>query len=438
MKRTISIFIFAFAILGVAKAITVQKIILKNGSVLNGYIQQQTSNGLMTIRTDNAIVYVNNSNAVIYDRKIVVGELEQAWKDWAEKNDAFEGVGNNRTLTLSDVSFKHDVTKVADSTVTRSPNKGFDNFLGSGLQQVSKVKVLERGVRVKYLELSPNTYIVSWKDIESIKGERRAKTALSGINRVYELKDGRSCEGQYAEETDNTLSLYMDNGIVESFKINDVVKYTFRPINPNQDIFEQSELIDIVKTRNGGQTRGIIVEQNYSSKKDTENYFLIQTEGGGIQSIKVSEILELCKEENPKYAPKSDILLNNGDVVINRMATCTLIAKEKGDLLQLDILCQKVNIQKGANNTTKVTVEYRLDGSTNVETFKLIKIADAEAKKGRPYTFGYKAIFNSQILPMSVETSVNKTTKAEYTIVGTGIFALFDTKKKEAIPFIIQ
>ena len=74
--------------------------------------------------------------------------------------------------------------------------------------------------------------------------------------------------------------------------------YVFKPINPNQSLFEQSPLIDIVKTANQAEYRGVIIEQNYSSKKDNENYVLISLESGAIQSVKVSDIIETMKEEN--------------------------------------------------------------------------------------------------------------------------------------------
>ena len=418
-------------------AVIVQKVTLKNGSELNGYIQQQDGSGKLTFHTDCATIYVRSNNAVVYASKVKIGSLNKVWKEWAEKNDAFEGIGENRTLELNDVSFRNDFT-TADSVAVDPKDMGFYDYLKDSQRQISGVKVLQRGVMVKYLELTPNTYIISWNDIESIEGIRRPKTMLSGINRIYELRNGKTYEGQYAGETDNTMSLYLDNGMVETFNTDDVIKYTFRPINPNQDIFEQSELVEIVKTRNGGQTRGIIIEQNYSSKKDSENYLLVQTESGAIRSIKISDFAELRKEENPRYDPKSDIVLHEGDVVINRMETLAVKVTEKGDLLQLDSLTQKVVLNKGNNLSTKVTVEYRTKNAANVDAFQLIKVTEAKVKKETIYTFSYKDLVNAVYRPTSIETSINKTTKAEYSVPGTGIFALYNAKKKTAIPFIIK
>ena len=415
MKKILSIIAFALGFAGSAEAVIVQRIYLKDGSVLSGYIQKQENNGNLTFRSDNAEICLKSKDAAISNEKnYSVKDLSKAWIEWAEKNDEFEGVGDSRTLTLADVTSK-----------TKS---------------VSRVKILERGEVVKYLEMAPNTYRIAWKDVVSIKGDPRSKTALSGINRIYQLKSGMEFEGQYAEENDSVLTLYMNNRVRQSFKINDVVKYTFRPINPNQNIFAQSPLLDIVKTKNGAETKGIIIEQNYTSDKDTENYFLVQQQSGAIQSIKLSEIAETRKEENPKYDPKFDILLKEGDVVINRQEVVQVNIKEQDDNIVLDSLSNKVVISKDANNNTKVTVEYRSVNGSNIETYQLVRVSQYTDKKGKEsyYYFTYRDLVNAAVRPVSLETSVNHTTKAEYIVGGQGIFALYDVKNKKAIPFTIK
>lgn len=437
MKRIFAILLIVLAHFGATKAIIVQKVTLKNGSVLNGYIQQQDGSGRLTFHTDNATIYVSSSITNVYDRKIKVASLDNKWKEWAKKNDAFEIMGDS-TLLLNDVTFKPSAEDLIDSVVLYTKGTiGFEAYLKESLHQVSNVKVLERGVKVKYLELTPNVYAFSWSDIESIKAERRPKTALSGIDRIYELRNGKTYEGQYAEETDQMLSLYMKDGFVQSFKIDDVIKYTFKPVNPNQDIMEQSELIDIIKTRNGGIVRGLIIEQNYASQKDSENYFLIQTESGAISSIKVSDILELRKEENPKYAPQTDVVLNNDEVMINRMEAQAVNVKEQGDLLQLEATNKKTTLNKGKNGVTQIIVEYKANDMANMESFQLVKLTKAKIKKKTIYCFSYKDLVNSSLRAANIEISVNKTTKAVYKIGGTGNFVLYDAKNKRAIPFTI-
>ncbi len=415
MKKILSIMVAALAIAGSAEAVIVQKIYLKDGSVLSGYIQKQDDNGNLTIHSDVAEICLKSSQAIISNEKnYTVGELDKNWVEWAEKNEAFEGTGNQRTLYLADVTSKS--------------------------KTVAKVKIIERGELVRYLEMSPDIYTIPWKDVLAIKGEKRCKTALSGINRIFQLKSGMEFEGQYAEETDSLLTLYLNNGIRQSFKINDVIKYTFRPINPNQDIFAQSELLNIVKTKNGNETKGIIIEQNYTSAKDSENYFLVQQPSGAIQSIKVSDILETRKEENPKFDPKFDVLLKEGEVLINRQEVVMTGITEKGENSVLDSLSEKVVIKKDPQNNTRVTVEYRNANGANIEAYQVVKVNKIENKKEKKTMYGvsYRDLVNSTIRPVSVETSVNHTTKAEYIVGGQGTFALYDAKNKKAIPFIIK
>ena len=417
MRKILSILVLALSFAGAADAVVVQKIFLKNGSVLSGYIQRQDNNGNMFIRSDNAIICLKSKDATISNEKNYnIKDLNKAWVDWAEKNDEFEGVGDNRTLLLADITTK--------------------------AKSVTKVRVLERGEVVKYLEMTPNTYQIPWKDVISIKGEKRSKTALSGINRIYQLKSGMEFEGQYAEENDSVITLYLNNGVRQSFKIDDMVKCTFRPINPNQDIFAQSELLDIVKTKNGTETKGIIIERNYTSDKDSENYYLVQQQSGAIQSIKISDVLETRKEENPQYDPKFDILLKEGEVVINRQEVVLAKIKEEGDKIVFDSLNNKVVIAKDPNNNTKVTVEYRTANASNLETYQVVRVTKATEKRRREtvsyYYFSYRDLVNATIRPVSLETSVNHTTKAEYIVGGEGVFALYDAQSRKAYPFTIK
>lgn len=412
MKKYIFLLI-ASAISMAAQAIIVQNVYLKDGSVLSGYIQKQDDNGLLTIATEQATICLKSSLANISnEQNYPESSLDKKWIDWAEKNDAFQGEKGHRSLQLADVHEKNG-------------------------KSAYKVYILESGIVTKYLEIAPNTYQVKWKDVVSIRGDKRAKTTLSGIDRIYQLKDGSQYEGQYAEETDSTLSLYIDHKGIRSFKLNDVVKYTFKPVCNSQDIFEQSPLIDIVKSKNGSEIRGIIIEQNYSSNKNSENYVLVKQESGAIQSVKVSDIAETRKEENPKYAPIVDILLKPDQVMVNRKEASFIKATEDKDDIVLDSIRHDIIIKKDANNATKINVEYRIGDGNNIDAFQLVKMQSANKKK-EAFMFSYKDLVNSVYRAIKTSTSVNQTTKAEYIVGGTGTFALYDAKHKRAITFIIK
>lgn len=411
-KSVLSLLVLCTSLIDV-QAIVLQKIYLKDGSVLNGYIQKQEGDGKLTIYTDNATICLNNEKATVSgEQAYSANSLNQAWIDWAEKNDEFQGTKENRTLWLG-------------------------NVIVNGVLKASQVKILESGATVKYLEMTPNTYSINWKDVKAIKGEKRSKTALSGINRIYQLKNGEQCEGQYAEETDSTLSLFTTNGKIRTFKIDNVVKYIFKPINPNQTLFEQSPLIDIVKTNNA-EYRGVIIEQNYSSKKDNENYVLVSQESGAIQSVKVSDIIEIRKEENKAYKPKFDIVLGIGEIVVNRLPVEYVKVLEEDGMLALDSLSHKVTITKESTKQTPITIETHLASGTSVDMWQLIKVTKTMVKKKPVYQFTYKDLVNSVVHAKNIETSVNGTTRIEYYVDAQGVYVLYDARAKRAIPIIVK
>ena len=418
MKKILTLAVALFSLCQWVDAVIVQKVYLKDGSVLSGYVKQIDMNGGFTVATDMAMVCLNDSDAyVANEQPYPESQLDEAWIKWAEQNDEFLGEPGSRTLTLSDVYIKGGKFK-------------------SG--SVHKVKVLEKGKRIKYLEMSVNEYNIKGEDVVEIKGEKRSKTALSGIDRIFQLKTGQQYEGQYAGETASTLSLFLKNGVVQTFQIEDVVKYTYKAINPNQNLFEQSPLLDVVIYNNNAEMRGIIIEENYSSNLDTENYVLLQQRSGNINSIKISEISKVRKEENKDYSPKFDIILNEGDVVVNRKAVEYVGLSEKNDVLYLDSINFKAEIAKDKKNSTTLTVEYRDKNFQNTEMFQLVKVTETVVKKKPSYCFSYKDLVDSVYPAQSIETSVNLTTKVEYIVGGQGVFALYDKKNKRAIPIIIK
>lgn len=441
MKKLLSILFLSLALAGVTNAVEVQRVTLKNGSVLRGYVQQ-ASNGQLTFRSDNALVMVGNIKVSTSEQQMSVARLDSAWIKWAEKNDAFDGIGEGRTLVLNTISFHKDATP-ADSVAVdpkSSKKEAPHNFIYylKQKQSLNNVRVLEEGVNLKYLELTPNVYTFTWDDVAEIHIDRRPKTALLGIDCEYKLRSGETFEGQQAGETANTLSLYLSGGRMRSFNINDVIKYTFHGINPDLDIFEQSQLLDVVTTTLGAPVRGIIIEQNYSSDKDSENYILVQQESGAIQSIKMSDYVSTMKEENPKFKMLTDVILKEGEVLVNRKPMKFVNVKEENDVMALDSLQMDNVIIKATDGNTRITVEYRNASAANVEMFQLVKVGKKTVKKKDVYSFSYKDLVNAVVRPREVSTSINKTTKAEYVVTGQGVYALYDARKQRAIPIIVR
>lgn len=432
MKKLFFI-ISALFIFHCAKAIVVQKVYLKNGSVLNGYIQKQDKNDNITFCSENALICVSGKHATTTERVYRINDLDKSWIEWAEKNDAFSGIGDSRTLTLNEViANQNNDSDVNDTVAVISENKSKFKIN----YPVMKVKVLEKGLNIKYLELTPNTYNFSWDDVEAIKADKRDKTALSGIDRIYLLNNGQKIQGQYAGESYNTISLYTSSGMVETFDIDNVRKIFYKPINSNQDIFEQSELVDVVKTKNNGQIEGIIVERNFEKGA---NYLVIQQKTGASQMIKFTDVAEYSKKDNSvaDYKPKFDVLLEEGELLINRVATDSVGVYKKDGILVLDSINKRVVIPQNGE-TTKIIVEYYNPRHLISDHLILVKVDKSLVKKTAIYSFSTDIFEMKKFAAKGVETSVNNTTKIEYLIEGQGVFALYDLNNKKAIPFIVK
>lgn len=433
MKKT-TILVFLLAIVTSSmQAIVVQRVHLKNGSVLNGYIQMQDTLGRITFHTESAEVYVPGDMVTqLQNHTYSVSELTQAWIDWAEKNNAFEGSGNGRTLTLCDISFKQE-----GLSVTGVDSVAIDDQSTQSLQYktATKVRLLETGANMRYVELTPNVYEFYWSDVNYIDADRPDKSLLSGIERTYVMHDGRQVKGQYAGETENTLSLYVSGGIKETFDLLSVDKYLYTKTNPNQPLREQSPLLDEIRMKKGGTYEGVIVERDFTAGN---NCITIEITPDNKQTVKMADIAWLASKENPDYKPKTDVVLNIGEMMINRILADSVNVRQEGDRMVLDSIGNKVVLPAG---TTTVALEYCNPGqSPNKLMLVKLKKQTLVMKKKSVVTYGFtnNILTLVPISPKSTETSPNNTTRVEYELQGAGVYAFYDNYLKRAMPFTVK
>lgn len=393
-----------------------QKAILKDGSELIGYISRQRPGENLTFTTKSAIIMVNAKKVKsIVDNQVSVKTLSDEWKLWADKNGALVGTGDDAYLILSDII-------TSNGTVNR-------------------VRILERGAKVKYLELQPNNYSLSWDTISVIKVAPRSKLQLSGINRKYKLRSGMEYYGQYVEEVPGkTLSLYQDNGVTLVFNRDEVLKDNRYKINPNQTLFEQSDLIDIVQLKNGKSYKGIIFERNYSDADTISNdYLLIQAENGSVQSINLADVLEYQKEPNPAYKILTDVSLDEGEFMVNRNKVNPQAVQEFKNIIRFDIDSIKLILPQ-SSALTEVVVESKFTDDIQSSQLKLVKVKEYYDKKSKEKVYGltYEDIVKNAIQPKEMETSVNDITKIIFTVKDIGVYSLYNSYKKEVILFKIN
>lgn len=432
VKHYIVFTIAALACILSAKATIVQTVRLKNGSVLNGYIESQDRKDNISFRTENATICLSGANVSTTEHVYRLSELSKEWIDWAEKNSQFIGSGDTRTLTLNEVIFVAEMDTIAtDTTTSASLNnqKSFENSIRTK-ENVSKVRIIERGSILKYVEMIPNTYRFNWSEVESITAERRPKTVLSGIDRVYRLKNGTEVKGQYAGESYNMLSIYNESGMVETYNINDVVKYYYKGVNPKQTIFEQSKLLDVVHTKTG-TVEGVIVERDFSSNA---NHLVIQQVNAPSRIIKFKEVDSYSKKENPMWNEIDDVILSEGEFMINRMKMDSVMISLQENTIMLSHVKQRTIIKK-EGEITKVYLEFNNPNHSSTDNLLLVKLSKYSGKKNVQYGFSTDIMKMKKIRAVSTDTTINNTTKIGYEIKDLGLYTVYNIDTKEAYLF---
>lgn len=390
------------------------KLTLSDGSVLTGFISSQHPGTDFTVTSSRAVISLPDTLVLsIFDEDVPFDKLSSEWQKWAEENDAVKVNGASKYVTLSNVS-----------TSTSS---------------VSKVRVLERGAFVKYLEIGPNVRPIAWKNVKLITADKRPKLQLSGINRAYNLFSGGEVKGQYVEEVPGEkIILLGDDGIMRSVKTDNIRKDTRYGVNSAQSLIEQSDLLDVVFTKNNSSFKGVIFEKNYDDKDYDKDYLMIMPLSGNPQSIKINDILEYRKEKNPDYRPLTDIKLADDEGAVCREIGKFRPVKLTDGFLSFSVDSVPVCI-KPTGAKTQVYVEAK-GSDVNAAQWRLVKVRRVKEKKSKDYTYGFsfEDLVLSPINPASTLSSPNGVKRFDYTIDGTGLFGLYDPNQKRILLFYVS
>lgn len=401
--------------LSASAGITSQRVILTDGTILYGFIQDADGFGEYTVCYYRAEICIPASEhpVISASEEVPLKSLSPEWVEWAEEHNAFNGTGDSRTLTL------HTVTA---------------NSLSA-----TRVRVLEGGSSVRYLKICPagETRYLKKGEFSRVEADKRDKLELSGVDVTYMLKDSRTFSGQYAGETDSTCSVYTDQGFVQTFPYASVAKCTYRALDPNKSILQQSPLLDVLYTKNAGTLEGVIVEKNYIGKSNAERNFVIETTAGR-QSVQLSNLSRVGRKDNPDYQPKTDILLPDSAIVVNRLSTAVVTLREDAFWLIFDTIPDGVAMVQKQTGEKAYTIcaEYNYPNARYVDPYSLVPVqtltkTDKKAKGAIYYGFNYKDL-DTDIKPTKRETSVNGTTSADYVVSTPGLYALYDRTTRKA------
>lgn len=271
-----------------ALAQNVEKVTLKNGSVLEGYLAEQRPGKDFTVQSTNAVVFASEDSLLnVTQQQIELSMLPQAWTDWAIKNKLAEPDKDGQSINLSTLQFKHST--------------------------ISNVYVQERGITVKFVDMSNRSYVFPWSLLGMTTKNLRAENQFSGIVDELVMTNGKHFEGQVTDQTPgHGIKIISDDGTVQSFNYSDIVQIISKPLNPKMTIWEQSQLLDEVVLKSTGETiNGII-----SSRNIGKDYTFVMKNGKS-RIVNSTDVAIFRKLKNEEYKSAQDRVMAEGEVVIN-------------------------------------------------------------------------------------------------------------------------
>lgn len=275
--------IIGFMMLTKVWAQTTEKVVLNNGSVLEGYLAEQRPGNCFTVHSSEAVVFANEDSLINVNQQVCnISDLSFSWQNWIEKNHA----GDGQTIALSTLEFKNST--------------------------ISNVFIQERGITVKYVDLNERTYVFPWSMLSMTSKKLRDKNQRSGIVDELIMTDGRHFEGQVTDQTPGKgIKIILADGLVQSFNYSDIAQIVSKPFSDKLTLWQQSQLLDEVVLNSGETVQGLITSRNIG--KD----YSFQLRSGQIRTIKAKDVAVFRKIRNEEYRSAPERELAEGEVVIN-------------------------------------------------------------------------------------------------------------------------
>ena len=405
----------------------IEKIVLKDGSVLEGHIVSQVPGDSIRFESEIATIVLSNEaikQPINLGKDIELNSLPKAWIEWASVNkDKLKKKGNKYYLQFTAIT-KNNKDKELDEKYPLfsqlSPNEVF---------------VSQKGANIIYVDIERKTYNIKNKHIKEINKISRDRNAISGVVDVIETQD-TVLRGQIVSQVlgEYIIILPDGNNVLEEVKQDDILSQKKEQLNKSQDFFEQVPYIDVVNYGKKDNKEGIII---YQGKDGNEACIKILTQNGNEVKVPLNDINCITKKKNKTYKPFIDIEIENDSIYLCRKNVEKLQAKPAKDK-EIDYYVEfERNVVPVFKPKDKIlTIECR-DSKEN-QDFTLIKFKKREHNKKPPYGFSYKDLAMYGIKPSKIyEPTINGTLRLEYTL-DPDMYLLYRKSDSKCVIFIIS
>lgn len=409
-----------------------QTITLKDGTVYEGYISKQdhtTGQGDISYSRMTKTIPSEDVQGMRTEKR-EFGSLPKEWQDWAMENNKVETIGNDRVVSLTNMTVKG-----------RSSRDYY--ILISGAKFLTAFTISEGIEPCKMSEIA------------SIRKPERDNTLLIDIDDIVQT-DNATYTGVILEQIPGvsfTVWNKSDHSVhrVDYADVRSVGKSRF---NRDYSIWDQTPYLERVNLKNGTTGTGLVIENSFG---DDMNILFAEKNGDGMDTrqYKYDDILYIQRFRNPDYTPVYDIVLCEGESRINRdstllkIETIQLMSKDSGKFFVIDpakmehvakVKRENVFIETNTTDVSDIYIAKALllkdiplsllpskdkdEVQPSEKKLKNNKKKKETEKTTNVYGYTYTTLFESEIEAKSI-TSINGTTKISFILPEPGIYFIY-------------
>ncbi len=425
--RRLNVFIMMLFSMVLLRAEIIEKMTLKDGSVLEGYLSfQQPGKNVLFVADKSTCIIPRDKVASIVEKKVQLEALSKTWQQWAEENPSHvKKINGQSYLALSDIY-------MLDKTLQNLPDsleKKHTPFWNRLMPTFRNVCITEQGKIVKFLDCSNVSYNLAWKDVDFIERIPRNKKVLNGLVDEFYLRDGKVVKGQIVKTLiGKEISVLEDNNVVRVISLSDIGWHKKTALNPKQSLLQQTSLLDVISVKNGQKVSGLIVTQNYGTEKE-EGYLSVMKEDGETKRINIGEIVEMRKQLNDNYSLIIDLEVKNSELYVLRNLVTKAIIEEKDDLCLIAKKSPVLELSADTIDNKLIVEQLNTQDNQNLLLFKLRKVKVSREIRN---AFTFEDLLMNGSTPKEETVSVNNTLKQVFDVREKGDYVLYRTKKREA------